>query len=266
MANNFWSDVGSFLQKNDTKILTGFGVAGLLGACVATGFATVRAIDAVNDEKERLGVDKLDTKTTLKVTWKYYVGPAAMAAASATAIICSDVKDNKAKAGLGAALAVSEQTVHEMQRYKEEVIKTIGEKKEEEIEQKLIEEKVKENDPLSVQLALLGPGLTLMYEPITNQYGVMKLNDVQTAINNVNADLIINNHLSVNEYIYELMKFDRSGEMRMDPKYDRFGWRLYSKDDQLAKDDWGYKLNEDTGVTAVVIRLRNDPTSDYQKC
>lgn len=247
-------------KKNSPEILTGLGIAGFIAATIIGIFETPKYLDDVEKKKEELEVEKLPIKDNAILIARHYVPTVSLIVASSSCVI----KSNRIYAGrLSAAVTAYSLTETAYREYKDKVKETLGEKKEHEIEEKVFADRVKSNLPTDAQLDMLGPGLSLVYEPYTNQYAVMKSYEVDKAITRLNADFILENRLSLNDYIYELMSWDRSGEMHMNPDWTYQGWNMSSKDDLLARGDWGFKLNEDTGRTAIVINLNRDPTHDY---
>lgn len=253
-AKEFWSNVTESIKKNDTKIMTGIGVAGMVGAVVATGFATVKAVRAVDAEKERQGVDKLDFKSTFKVTWKYYLGPVAMVIGSGTSIICSDIKDNTIKAGLASTLAFNESWIKE---YKEEVINKIGEKKEEEIHHKVLEKRIEKAEPPADprNCIVVGGEDVWCVEPMSNHTFKTGYNTIKAIVNDANYQMTYGNepYLSYGEFMSNFgVNLGEYGES--------IGWSAEEKID-IAFDP-SFNVN---GMPAITFRYTIPPHSNYKK-
>lgn len=256
----FWPGMSGWVKKNDTRLMTAFGVVGMLGACISTGIATVKAVRAYDAKKEELGVDKLDTKTTIKTVWRYYIGPSLLAVASSGSIIASDVEDSKRYASLGAAYIADKELIKE---YKDAVKEQVGEKKEEEINEKAKVERMKDNPPEPEVFNFMEPGDVLFFEDISKQYFICKISDIEKITNECNAIMNNTNWVSVNDLIERIQAYDKLGRIRRVKNYDNYGWTGYQYTDHLCKKSFGHKVDENDHFVAILY-LNRDPEWNYK--
>ena len=124
-------DTRKAFVKHSPEILTGVGIAGMITTTVLAVRATpkaLRLIDAKEYEEQR----ELTKFETIKTAWKPYVPAAVTGALSTACLIGASSVSLKRNAALAAAYTLSDTAFRE---YKEKVVETIGEKKEEMIQE-----------------------------------------------------------------------------------------------------------------------------------
>lgn len=140
--------VGRTLNKNASKILLGFGIA---GAFTAVGFAveaTPKAMVLLDEKKKELGVEKLDTKTILKTAAPVYIPTAISLGLSAACTIGAVNMKDRQNAALAAACTLSETA---LKTYQQKVIETVGQDKEQEIRQAIsLDKMTKSPEPVTI--------------------------------------------------------------------------------------------------------------------
>lgn len=213
-----------YLSKNSPVILTGCAVA---GAFVAVGLAvraTKPALEHIREEKiehrDRIiikdgdtrednelteeEIEKIQLKPTevVKAVWRDYI-PTAIALGGTTAcIIGAHSISAKRTAAMAALYTMSESALKE---YKEQAEKVVGKKKAEEITDAVNADRVAKNPPVEGQIANMGGGQTLCYEPITGRYFWSTPEKILAAVNDLNARMIGGDErIPLNEYFYEL--------------------------------------------------------------
>ena len=123
----FFGTIPVVLKKHSPEILTGIGIAGLFVTPVLAVKATPKALALIEEEKNKKWVDKLTPMETVKATWKCYIPAASSAVTSAVCIVGANTVHARRIAALTTAYTMSESTFRE---YKQKVLETIGEKKE----------------------------------------------------------------------------------------------------------------------------------------
>ncbi len=239
------------VEKHAPEILLGFGIAGMLTTTILAVKATPKAIKLIDEKKEEEGVDKLTAIETVKVAWKCYIPAAVLAAASTGCLIGSTSINLKRNAVLATAYKIAE-TAHK--EYREKVIETIGEKKDEAIKDKVAKDKLDKDPVKNNQVIFTDKGNTLCYDVLSGRYFRINIEKIKKAENELNRRMLIENYISVNDFYDEIgLKHTKLG--------DELGWRIdrgyidFSFSSQLTEDD----------EPCLVIDYGVEPKYDYYK-
>lgn len=193
-----------FVTDNATGILTGVGVAGVVGTAVLTAKATIKAVNALRYAETILSEeeipDAIDKTETFRMVWKYYIPPVIMGATTITAIVGANRMSAQRAAALAAAYGLSESRLSE---YKEKVLETIGPKKETDIRDSIAQDRVTNNPPKG-EVLILTDGQVLCYDMLTGRYFKSSVEDIKRAENKVNQELIHHDSASLSMFFDEI--------------------------------------------------------------
>ena len=160
-------DAKVMVSKRSPEILTGLGIAGMISTTVLAVQATPKALDLIaraEDKKFDNGHgNKLTVSEKMKVAWKPYIPAAITGIGSISCIIGASSVHAKRNAAIAAAYNLSQTALTE---YKEKVVETIGEKKEQAIKDKISKDKIKKDPVSKSEVIVTGKGNTLCYENI----------------------------------------------------------------------------------------------------
>ena len=247
LSKNFSESV----YKHTPEILMGFGIAGMLTTTVLAVKATPKALKLIEEKKEELQTDKLTVGETIKTTWKCYAAPLAIATVSTTCLIGSCKVNNKRNAVLATAYKLAE-TAHK--EYRDKVIETIGEKKEQAIEAKVAQEKIKKDPVGSKEVIITDRGNMLCYDSISGRYFKTDIDKVKRGVNEINRRMTYNMYVSLNEFYSEIgLKSTEIG--------DDLGWNL---DQGLIKINYSSALTEHD-EPCLVLNYNVAPKYNYYK-
>lgn len=181
MTLPMWARVGKArLAEHSPTILSGLAVGGLVATVALAIRATPKAAELIakaSDKKaERetplLKKEEPDLKEGLtpievvKASWKAYI-PAGIAGIGTIAcIIGSNQVGLRQKAALAGAYSLAEVAFRE---YKDEVLKVLGEKKEQAINDTITERRIQEKTP-DAQVIIIGGDDQLCYDELTGRY------------------------------------------------------------------------------------------------
>lgn len=267
-ATNFFKGVQNTLTKYSPEILTGIGIAGMITTTIIAVKSTPKALSLMDkelkrqnqelaDEAERNGeamfaeTAKLKPIDVLRVTWKCYIPTVTIGAASIACLIGASSVHSKRNAVLATAYKLSETAFSE---YKEKVIETIGEKKEEVIRDKVHKERM-EKDPVSKnEVFITDSGETLCYDYNTGRYFKSDIEKIRRAINTLNKKMLLDGYVSLNEF-YEEIGIARTSTG------DRLGWNT---DSDLIDLNFSSQLTED-GKPCLVIDFKVAPKYDFDR-
>lgn len=200
-----------FLKQNSPIILAGVAVVGV-GATIATSIYCDRKAREKLDEDRKVEKEKNEDfkdfgeKEKVKRTWKCYVPVAAVGGITIGSIIMSKHIDMKRQAALMALYTASETKFED---YREQVKKTFGEKKDQEIKDSVAEDKVKAasaGGPIVFQGATAN-GI-LCYDMFNGCTFVSDKNMIESARNEINSRLVYGeDYITLSEF-YEYLGID----------------------------------------------------------
>ena len=247
--SNLLGTAKEFTIKHSPEILTGIGIAGLVSTSVITGKATLKASRILEEERENREED-ISTIEIVKICWKPYVPAVITGVASISCIIFASSQNYKRNAALATAYSISEAALRE---YKDKVVEVIGEKKERSIKEAIAKDKIESNPVGNKEIIMAGKGETLCYDSISGRYFKSDIEDIKSACNKINSELIKQGYISLNDFYYEIgLESIKQGDL--------IGWNL-SKDD-LIELDFSSQLATD-GTPCLVLDYLVTPKYDF---
>lgn len=248
--SNFIKTVGNKLSEHSPEILTGIGITGLLSTTVLAVKATPKALRLIDEKKEECDTDELTNMEVVKTCWKCYIPAAVTASVSVACLIGANSVNSKRNAVLATAYKLSESAFSE---YKEKVIETIGEKKEEEVRDKIAKDRIEKNPVNNNEVIITGKGDVLCYDVVSGRYFKSDVDKIRKAENTLNKKLMNDMYCSLNEF-YDLIGLPFT-QMGFD-----LGWNV---NDSLVEIEFSTQLSEDD-TPCVVIQYSVLPKCDYQ--
>ena len=185
----------SGLVKHSPAILTAFGITGMIGTTVLAVKATPKALDLIENKKEELDKDKLTVVETMKATWKCYVPAAITCATSAACLIGASSVHTKRNAALATAYKLSESALIE---YRDKVVETIGEKKEQSVRDAIAKDHVEKNPVTNNEVIITDKGYTLCYDELSGRYFYSDIEKIKKAANELNRQMLNDMYVSLN--------------------------------------------------------------------
>lgn len=246
------STVIKSIQKSVTRhspeILMGIGIAGMVTTTVLAVKATPKALRLL-EEAQRESEDGLTGTDKVKVCWKCYIPAAVTGVVSVSCLIGASSVNNRRNAALATAYKLSETALTE---YRDKVVETIGEKKEQLVREKVAEEHIKKNPVSKNEVLITQKGETLCYDSISGRYFKSDIDKIKKTVNDLNRRMLNDMYISLNEFYYEL-DLDGIGVG------DDLGWNI---DHGFIDIDFGSQLADD-GTPCVVINYSLAPRYDY---
>lgn len=246
------TDVKRFVSARSPEILTGIGIAGMVTTTVLAVKATPKAMSLIEDKKNEEWVDELSPLDVVKIAWKPYIPAIITCVVSTTCIIGASSVNAKRNAALATAYKLSETALSE---YREKVIETIGEKKEQIVRDKVAEERIKKNPVSKNEVIVTGNGKTLCFDPVSGRYFMSSIDVIKRAENELNKQMLhdISGYVSLNDF-YDELGLDHTSVG------DDLGWNT----DQLIDICFSSQLN-DNGEPSVVLDFLVAPKYGYDK-
>ena len=258
------------LAKHSPEILTGIGIAGMMTSTFLAVKATPKALELIEKKKEELDDEyfdkqinkdgdlrnfketkKLNFSDTIKVTWKCYIPTAVTSIASIACLIGASSVHIKRNAVLATAYQLSETALTE---YREKVVETIGEKKEEVIRDKVNKDRIEKNPVSKHEVIITEKGNTLCYDHMTDRYFKSDIDKINKAVNEINNRILHDYYASLNDLYSELGLHHVS-------LGDKMGW---NSDMGLIEVHFSAQVT-DEGNPCLVMDFNKSPKYDFDK-
>lgn len=251
---NLFKEVQTFVTDHSPEILTGLGIGGMITTTVLAVKATPKALTLIKDKQEELypeSTQKLTPAQTIKATWKCYIPAAVTGVTSIACLIGASSVNARRNAALATAYNLSATALSE---YKEKVVETVGEKKEQAIRDKVAEERIKKEPVNQSAIIVSGTGNTRCFDTITKRRFVSDIEQIKRIVNELNRRMINgDDYVSLNEFYYELGLTDGCDIG------DELGWNVTRG---LIEIDFSAQLDTD-GVPCIVLDYSVAPKRGY---
>ena len=249
---NVSTNVRKFVNKRSPEILMGIGIAGMITTTVLAVKATPKAMELIEERKTQEWTDELSPLEIVKVAWKPYIPAIVTGVTSTFCLIGSSSVHSRRNAALATAYKLSETALTE---YREKVIETIGEKKEQTVRDKVAEERVKKNPVTKNEVIITNTGKTLCFDPISARYFYSSIEKIKRAENELNKEMLhaFSGYVSLNDF-YDEIGLDHTSVG------DDLGWNT----EKLIDINFSSQLN-DNGEPSVVLDYAVAPNYNYYK-
>lgn len=239
------------LTKYSPGILTGIGIAGMMGATFMAVKATPKALYLIETKKEEAEVEELTSVETIKTCWKCYIPATLTTVLSAVCLIGASTVSAKRNAALATAYSISEAALRE---YQEKVVEVIGEKKEKAVRDAVAKDQI-ERDPVTKSEVVIidSNSNTLCYEPLSGRYFKSTIDKIKKAEIKLDRQMIQEMYVSLNDFYWEI-------GLDGTDLGDKMGWNLSKGYMDLS---FSSQLADD-GTPCAVIVYGIPPVYDYQ--
>ena len=239
------------LTKYSPGILTGIGIAGMIGATFMAVKATPKALYLIEAKKEESEVEELTTVEAIKTCWKCYIPSALTTVLSAACLIGASTVSAKRNAALATAYSISEAALRE---YQEKVVEVVGEKKEKAVRDAVAKDQI-ERDPVTKSEVVIidSNSNTLCYEPLSGRYFKSTIDKIKKAEIKLDRQMIQEMYVSLNDFYWEI-------GLDGTDLGDKMGWNLSKGYMDLS---FSSQLADD-GTPCAVIVYGIPPVYDYQ--
>lgn len=237
-------NVGHFVNRNSTTILSSVAVVGTISTAILAGKAAYeQGIDG-----EVYGYPT-DWKDSLQKNWKRYIPAAGVGVLTIGCIVGSNKIGMRKTAALATVATMSERALVE---YQDKIREHFGEKKAEEVKDEIAKERLAKT-PVS-EAVIIGSGDHLCFESLTGRYFRSDIEKIRRLQNDVN-EMILHGQdtVSMNDWFSSLgLPHVENG--------DAIGWN----DENLMEIKIGSHL-ADNGVPCVYIGYDNLPSGGFWK-
>ena len=239
------------LTKYSPGILTGIGIAGMIGATFMAVKATPKALYLIETKKKEAEMEELTPVETIKTCWKCYIPATLTTALSAACLIGASTVSAKRNAALATAYSISEAALRE---YQEKVVEVVGEKKEKAVRDAVAKDQI-ERDPVTKSEVVIidSNSNTLCYEPLSGRYFKSTIDKIKKAEIKLDRQMIQEMYVSLNDFYWEI-------GLDGTDLGDKMGWNLSKGYMDLS---FSSQLADD-GTPCAVIVYGIPPVYDYQ--
>lgn len=248
-----FKDLRTAVSKHSPELLTGLGIAGMITTTVLAVKATPKALDLIEEKREELDLapsERLHPAEIIKAAWKPYIPAAVTGVTSVACLIGASSVNSKRNAALATAYNLSATALAE---YKEKVLETVGEKKEQIIRNKVAEERINKDPVNQSAIIVSGNGNTRCFDTITKRRFTSDIETIKRIVNELNRKMLNGeDYISLNEFYYEL-GLDGSSIG------DELGWNVING---LIELDFSAQLDTD-GIPCIVIDYMVAPKRGY---
>ena len=258
------------ISKHSPEILTGIGIAGMITTTFLAVRATPKALELIEEKKDELNnkqveerldkngdlrdykeITKLKFPDLFKATWKCYIPAAVTSVVSIACLVGASSVHIKRNAVHDTTYKLSETALTE---YKEKVIETIGEKKEEVIRDKVNKDRIEKNPVSKNNVIITDKGNTLCYDHMSGRYFKSDIDKINKAVNVINNLILHDFYASLNDLYSELGLYTVS-------LGDKLGW---NSDMGLIEVEFSSQLADD-GTPCLVMDFNKAPKYDYDR-
>lgn len=248
---NMASGIKSAMVKNTPGILVGVGIVGMASTTILAVKATPKAIKLIEAKKRELEVKSLTPVEAVKTTWKCYIPAAVTGAMSTACLIGASSVSARRNAALATAYNVTRVALND---YKDAVVETIGEKKEQVVRDAVAKKKIERDPVTNTEVIVTERGTTLCYDAVFGRYFRSDIDTIKRAVNELNRSIVSSMYASLNEF------YDEIGLPPIEIG-DKLGWNM---DDGQIEVDFSSQLAAD-GTPCLVISFNVAPDYGYSK-
>lgn len=250
-----FKDIKMAVTKHSPEILTGLGITGMIVTTVMAVKATPKALELIEDKKEELELqpdEKLHPVDMVKATWKCYVPAAVTGVTSVACLIGASSVNLRRNTALATAYNLSATAMSE---YREKVLETVGERKEQAIRDKVAEERINKEPVNQSAIIVNGNGNTRCFDTITKQRFTSDIEAIKRSVNELNRRMVNGeDYISLNDFY---------SEIGMEPVSigDELGWNVTRG---LIEINFSAQLDTD-GVPCIVLDYAVVPKRGFNR-
>ena len=200
-VSNFFKNAQTTLTKHSPEILTGIGIAGMVGTTIMAVKATPKALKMIEEQKKKLKCEKLPPVEVVKTTWKCYIPAAVTGVTSVACLIKATSLSTRRNAALVTAYNLSKTALDE---YKDKVVETVGEKKEKAIRDEIAKDKLEKNPVENQDIIVTDKGTTRCLDSLFGRRFMSSRDAIERAVNRLNRRITSEMYVSLNELYSEI--------------------------------------------------------------
>ena len=183
-------------KKHSPELLTGIGIAGMVTTVVLAVRATPKALRLIDEKKADIPEEEnIPRIEAVKAAWKVYVPAVLTGILSTICLIGANSVNQRRNAAIAAAYSLSESALKE---YREKVVETIGERKEQAIRDDIAKDRITGNPVREVIVS--DRGSTLCYDSLSGRYFKSDIEKLRRIANDLNRRMRDEMFISLNDF------------------------------------------------------------------
>lgn len=193
-----------YLRKHSSEILQGIGITGMITTTVIAVKATPKAVCLIHeDSRNNHDGDPYayTNKEAVVSAWRCYIPAVVVGGASVACLIGASSTNRKRNAALVTAYTLSESAFNE---YREKIVETIGEKKEQSVRDEIDKKRIEETKIIKSDVIVTGKGMTLCLDPTSQRTFYSDIDKIRKAENELNRRMRDENYITLNEFYNEI--------------------------------------------------------------
>ena len=202
--NSLVETIKTYLKDNNAEILMGMGIVTGITATGLAIYSTPEALTLIEERKKKTGKKQLTKWETFKVAGRCYIPTALATGASVSMLIGSGYISGKKTAAMATLYKMSESA---SKLYREKVIETIGQKKEEQVRDEVSKEELKRATITGNNIVVVGSGDVMCFDEMSRQVFKSDIETIKKAQNDFNRKMLAEMYLNVNEW-YDMLNLE----------------------------------------------------------
>ena len=252
-ASTMFKFVEAALTTHGPAIATGFGIACAAFAAVKAVKETPKAMKILEEKKEEEGVDNLTPVQIVKATWKCYLPSVIIFLLAVVTTIGGHQVTTRRAAAFATAYSLSEEARKEYQAAAKAVL---GDGKEQEIRDKVAQDKLDRNPLRQDAVVPTGVGNVLCFDALSGRPFMSTRDRIEKVVVKLNQEMMngYQEWISVNDY------YSAIGLSPTDAG-DLLGWNVKTQIDP----DFRYAsgTGDYEGVPCLIVGFNVSPRYDY---
>lgn len=265
---------GKVAADNTSAILTAIGVTGTVAGVYLAAKGGIEAAGLLKEAEETKEADflskslkdvaegeepegvsfispeSLTFEEKFNATWKCFAPAVGCVVLSVTAMICANRVGNRRTAAMASAYSVVEKAYSE---HRAKTVETVGKKKEQEIRDKIAQDRRDDHPIDKTTMVITGKGPTLCYDKWNDRYFNSSKNAIDAAVNEFNREVINNTYGSLTDF-YHILNVPGTGHS------DYIGWNT----DKLLELEVSGTLDKE-GQPCLQIDFRTNPIDRFDR-
>lgn len=189
-------------NRNSPNILTGLGIAGFVTSILLSIKATPMAMLEYNELLQKYPDEEIPMKDKIEKVLPVYIPTIGLATVSTTLIILANRIHTRRTAALASLYALAETGIRE---YQEQVLGSIGPRKEEGIRGKVAQKKLEDNPVNEREISIQKEGEILCYDILSGRYFRSNIETLRQIQNTFNERMLNGNDTqTLNELYFDM--------------------------------------------------------------
>lgn len=191
-------------RENSPAILTAFGATGAITTAIFAGKAAYESYPIIKKHESIHGIPDSTKQMYLergKLVWRLYIPATISGTATIVCIVMAARVGSRRTAAITAAYTLSEKAFVE---YKEKVVETLGQNKEQKIRDQIAHDRVTNNPPTQTTIISGSGGDVICCELYTGRYFKSDIETLRKAENEINAELVNQVRATLSDLYYIL--------------------------------------------------------------